>query len=147
MQENIETPKRYSPTLWLTKMFCKINRRLIVDIIVILIPIFLIYLYFTAMSTLPEIKQTFKENKNIQLKVDSIKADNEFIVNRMYELEKNQAIFFQMVNKNNELIQENNKQLSKLKKAYNDKINSVSTYDVSQLDSFFTNRYRDYYNR
>jgi hypothetical protein len=93
------------------------------------------------MGSLPEVKETIKQNKLIESKVDSLKTDNQFIVERMYEMEKNQAMFFDMVNKNNELIQENNKQLSKLKKIYNDKISNVGTYDVSQLDSFFTERY------
>jgi len=99
------------------------------------------------MGTLPEVKETLKQNKLIESKVDSLKTDNQFIVQRMYEMEKNQAMFFDMVNKNNELIQENNKQLRKLKKIYNDKISSVGTYDVSQLDSFFTKKYEQYYNR
>lgn len=147
MEENVQTPKSFSPSVWLNNLFSKINRRLIIDIIVILIPIFLIYIYYIGMGTLPEVKATLKENKQIQSKIDSIKMDNQFIVARMYELEKNQTMFFDMVNKNNELIQENNKQLNKLKKIYNDKISSVGTYDVSKLDSFFAKKYGEYYNR
>lgn len=147
MEENIQTPTSFSPSAWITNLFCKANRRLIIDIIIVLIPIFLIYVYIVGMGTLPEVKETLKQNKLIESKVDSLKNDNQFIVQRMYEMEKNQAMFFDMVNKNNELIQENNKQLSKLKKIYNDKISNVGTYDVSQLDSFFTKKYGDYYNR
>ena len=131
----------------ISNLFCKTNRKAIIDIIVVVTPLLLIYVYYVGMGTLPEIKETLKENKKIQGKIDSIQTDNQFIVQRMYELEKNQALFFDMVNKNNELIKENNKQLSKLKKIYNDKINNANTYDVSQLDSFFTNKYGKYYNR
>ena len=147
MEENVQTPKSFSPPVWLTNLSSTINRRLIVDIIVVLIPVFLIYIYYVGMGSLPEVKAALKENKQIQSKIDSIQMDNQFIVARMYELEKNQTMFFDMVNKNNELIQENNKQLNKLKKIYNDKISSIGTYDVSQLDSFFTKKYGEYYNR
>jgi cell division protein FtsB len=147
MEENVKDTTSFSPSKWATDLFCKINRRLVIDIVVILIPIFLIYIYIVGMGTLPEVKETQKQNKLIESKVDSLKTDNQFIVERMYQMEKNQAMFFDMVNKNNELIQENNKQLSKLKKIYNDKISNVGTYDVSQLDSFFTKKYEQYYNR
>lgn len=117
----------------------------LMNIVIILIPIILIYVYMAGVSP-KEIRQTLNDNKKIESKVDSIKSDNQFIVERMYELEKKQVQFFELITKNNDLIQENNKELLKLKKLYNAKINSVSNYSTSQLDSFFTSRYKEYYN-
>lgn len=128
-------------------LFSKLNRRTIVDIVVVLIPILLIWIYFTGLKTPKELKDAYKDNKKIELKIDSLKQDNQFIVERMYELEKKQTLFFDLINQNNDLIKENNKELVKLKRIYNEKINSINGYNVSQLDSFFTTKYKPYYNR
>lgn len=123
------------------------NKRLIMDIIVIAIPVIILYIYFSGFGTPPEVKQAIKDNKEIQLKVDSLRKDNEFLVSRMYQFERNQTLFYDMISKNNDLISENNKQLTKLKKDYEKKITSINSYNFSQLDSFFANRYKEYYNR
>lgn len=144
-QENVAKIKESKVFLWLKKIFSSVNRRTMIDIIIITIPLVLIYVYFNLNPS--EIKQTLKNNKKIESKVDSLKEDNKFIVERMYELEKRQTMFFDLINQNNDLIKENNKELQKLKKIYNEKINSVSSYNISQLDSFFADRYKDYYNK
>ncbi len=130
---------------WIKAKLSKIKGRTLIDIVIIAIPILLIYVYFNLDPT--EIKQTLKENKKIEGKIDSLKSDNQFIVERMYELEKKQTMFFEAINQNNDLIKENNKELQKLKRIYNEKINSINGYNVSQLDSFFANRYKEYYNK
>lgn len=126
--------------------FSGIKRRTIVDIVIIAIPVIIIYIYLTGVNP-SEIRQTTKDNKKIELKIDSIKADNQLVSKRMVDMEINQIQFFDIIKKNNEAIQENNKQLLILKRLYNAKINSVNGYSVSQLDSFFTSRYKDLYNR
>lgn len=120
--------------------------RTLLDIIIVAIPVFLIYLYFNT-RTPAEVTQLIKDNKKIDVKVDSLKLDNEFLLSRMFELEKNQILLNESINKNNELIQENNNQLTKLKKIYNAKITNANNYNISQLDSFFTERYKQYYPR
>jgi len=92
-----------------------------------------------------EIRQTLKDNKKIEQKIDSIKENNQSVNQRMSSMEKNQVEFYDIIKKNNEAIQENNKELLILKRLYNAKINSVNSYNISQLDSFFTNRYKKYY--
>ncbi len=144
-QEIVEKVKSFKPIEWLTNLLRKIKGRTIIDIIIILIPIILIYIFVTINPS--EIKKTLKDNKKIEGKVDSLKQDNQFIVERMYELEKNQTMFFELINQNNDLIKENNKELQKLKRIYNEKINSIGKYNISQLDSFFANRYKEYYNK
>lgn len=128
----------------LLDLFRKFPRRTIVDIIVVLIPIFLIYLYFNT-RTPEELKQTLRDNKRIEAKVDTLKLDNQFLLSRMYEYEKKQIALFESLNENNELIKENNNQLTKLKRIYNEKITNANNYNISQLDSFFTERYKQYY--
>ena len=144
-QKLIENMKFSKIMRWFSKIFCSINRKTIIDFIIILIPIILIYFYFSGFGSANAVKEALKDNKKIEMKIDTLKMDNQFIVERMYELEKKQTLFFDMINQNNDLIKENNKELIKLKKIYNEKINSVNGYNVSQLDSFFTNRYKEYY--
>jgi hypothetical protein len=131
----------------ITGVFSKIDRKFIIDGIVVLIAILLFWICLTGIGTPKEVKEALRDNKKLEVKIDSIKLNNDFITSRMYELEKKQTMFFDMVNQNNDLIKENNKELLKLKQIYNDKINSINTYNVSQLDSFFAKRYKNYYNR
>ena len=137
--------KSIKPVQWLLTQVSTLNRRKIMDILLVLLPIALIYIYVNFSPS--GVKQVMRENKQIDKKIDSLKDDNKFIVERMYELEKRQTMFFELINQNNDLIKENNKELQKLKKIYNEKINSVNSYTVTQLDSFFTSRYKDYYNK
>jgi predicted patatin/cPLA2 family phospholipase len=94
-----------------------------------------------------EVKQTLNDNKKIEEKIDSIRDTNNGLSEKIGQLEQNQQIFYDIINKNNMLIEQNNKELIKLKRLYNGKINNVSGYNVAQLDSFFTNRYKELYNR
>lgn len=145
-QEIVKDIKGSKIVNFISKLLCMINRKTLIDIIIVMIPIFLIFMYFTG-PTSKEVKSALKSNKSIDLKVDSLKQDNQFIVERMYELEKKQTLFFDLINQNNVLIKENNKELVRLKRIYNEKINSINGYNVSQLDSFFTSKYKDFYNR
>lgn len=121
-------------------IFQGINRRLLVDIILIGSLVFLIYLVY--LDRTPDIvKQTAKDNEKIQKRIDSISTYNKSLTAEIISLETNQADLNDYINKNNELIQENNNQLVKLKQLYNEKINSVDSYNVKQLDSFFAKRY------
>jgi len=124
--------------------FASLNRKTVIDIIIVFIPIALIYIYMMSVNP-SEIRQTLKDNKKIEQKIDSIKENNQSVNQRMSSMEKNQVEFYDIIKKNNEAIQENNKELLILKRLYNAKINSVNSYNISQLDSFFTNRYKKYY--
>ena len=126
-------------------IFCAENRRLFIDIIVIAIPIMLIYFFLTHKPA--EFKQTIQDNKVLEEKIDSVKVYNEFISEKIVQLEENQQVFNDIITQNNNLIQQNNKELIKLKRIYNAKINNVNGFNVAQLDSFFTNRYKETYNR
>ncbi len=94
-----------------------------------------------------EIKKTFKTNNKIEKVIDSIKQDQAFIISRIYEQEKNQVIFNDAINEVKEGMNKNNLGILKLQKIYNAKINNANTFNITQLDSFFTNRYKDFYIR
>lgn len=83
--------------------------------------------------------------KAIQLKVDSVRGNLDFLTTRQYKIEEGQLKIQQELEENNRLTSEYNKQLLQLKKAYNEKIRSVDNFSINDLDSFFTNRYRKYY--
>lgn len=117
-----------------------VNKRLLVDVILIGGVFFLIYLVYVSRT--PDIvKQTAKDNEKIQKRIDSISEYNKSLTTQITSLEMNQADLNNFISYNNELIQENNNQLIKLKQLYNAKINSIDSYNVNQLDSFFTKRY------
>lgn len=88
---------------------------------------------------------TKKEVKAIQVKQDSIYNDIKFLTERQFVIEQNQIRFQQSIDANNQYISDYNKELIKLKKAYNEKILSIDTYNINDLDSFFANRYKQYY--
>lgn len=89
-----------------------------------------------------QIKEVNASVKSIQGKIDSINAGQNFLVERMYEMETRQLEFNDKLKENNKLLNRNFYELSKIKKMYNEKIRVVDHYNYSQLDSFFTNRYK-----
>lgn len=108
----------------------------------------LIGLLFTLFIGKPsEIKQTFKTNAKVEKVIDSLKDNTDFIISRIYEIEKNQSIFYDQIGNLQNGIDKNNHGITELKKIYNAKINNANTFNVAQLDSFFTNRYKDFYNK
>ena len=117
-----------------------INSKLLFNIVIIGLLGFLCYLFYVN-STPAEVRQTLKENKKLQEKIDSLSQYNTSLSSELLSLEQNQASLNSLIKENNGLIEENNNQLNKLKKLYNAKIDSVNGYTISQLDSFFTKRY------
>lgn len=121
-------------------------KRFFIDAILIMGIFIIIYLgyknYYKHDNLVPEqLKQTLVENKKIQDKIDSINQYNKSLVNRISNLETIESGLNKSINKNNDLLKENNYQLDKLKKSYAEKIDSVNNYSIYQLDSFFTKRY------
>ena len=113
------------------------------DCIVIAIPIILIVMYFNLKPGY--VNDTLNNNNKIEKKIDSIYYYNSLLTNKIIQLEEKQMLFMDILNENNLIIEKNNKELAKLKQQYNDKINSINSYNISQLDSFFTSRYKDKY--
>jgi len=117
-----------------------INRRLLVDIIVVGGIAFIIYLFYIT-RTPTEVKKTLKDNATIQLTIDSLTKYNQSLNSKLTSLEENQAKLNDNVDYNNSLIEENNTQITKLNKTYKNEISTINNYTSSQLDSFFANRY------
>jgi cell division protein FtsB len=117
--------------------------KIILDTIIGALVIFLIIVLVTGDPNY--FKQDKKTIKQIEQKIDTLKTNNDFITQRMFELEKNQIQFYDIINQNTELQRQNNQQLIKLQKLYNAKINSVNNYSIDDLDSFFRARYSQLY--
>jgi len=80
--------------------------------------------------------------ESYQSKIDSLMKNQsryDSIINNIevktFELSYN-------IEKNNNLIEKNNKELLKFKKQYNESISNVNGYNYNQLDSFFSDRYK-----
>lgn len=92
-------------------------------------------------------KETKKDLKEQQGKIDSVLQSQKFLTERMFELEAKQIFFQESIDKNNSLVVETNKSIDKLKRIYNEKIKSVNNFTIRDLDSFFAIRYKEYYNK
>jgi septal ring factor EnvC (AmiA/AmiB activator) len=107
-----------------------------------------VVLYFILNSlfdaTRAEWRQTNKNVKEIQAKVNVINDDQNEIKSKIQTFEENQSVFLDMIKHNNDLLEQNNRDLRTLKKAYSEKINTVGNYNYKQLDSFFAARYKQH---
>jgi hypothetical protein len=106
----------------------------------------IIYLLINlANGNAAEFKQLKKDNKVLQVQIDSVRKDNNFLISRIYEVEKSQILVNQKIDENNLQIERNNTNLIKLQKAYHAQISNVNYYSITDLDSFFRARYAGYY--
>ena len=141
-QQVVNDIKTSQPFQWLKTLIDKLDRRAIIDIIVILMGASLLYILLAGTKTPPEIKDAAKENKVIEKKIDSINITNVILQTKIDSLNQSQLAYNDLINKNNIIINQQTQALTNIKKLYNEKINSINGYSTNQLDSFFTNRYR-----
>jgi cell division protein FtsB len=146
-QAVIEKIKNSKVQQSIINLYKKIDKKYIIDAIVIFIALAIGYILFTGANTNKDIKAVLKENEKLEHKIDSLKNNNDSINKIIVELEDKQILFLNEITKNNTLITKNNTELQKIKNIYNAKITAINSYTTSQLDSFFTERYKDYYNR
>jgi len=114
------------------------------NVIPALLFIGLLVLLYTLYTSDSRLKKADKEVYNIQKKIDSVYASQEFIMSRMYLIEQSQVSLSIKIDENTHQIEKNNKELLNIKKAYNEKIRNIDNYSYNQLDSFFANRYPGY---
>lgn len=89
-----------------------------------------------------------KQNKKIDSSQDSIKNQLKFVQEQIFQMELHQSELSDKVNEGNAKIDVNNKEIQKLRKIYNEKINNtVDHLSISQLDSFFAERYKRFYEK
>lgn len=117
-------------------------------ILAIILAVGILYaiIYF-AVGGNPIVKANEKEFKKVQTSIDSIKNDNKFLIERVFEMEKNQIAVQESIDQNTALIEISNQKIDKLNKIYHEKIRNTNSYTPSQLDSFFRARYKEYYNQ
>lgn len=92
-----------------------------------------------------DLKNALKLNAQLEKKIDSLKTDNTKIDSKLMVLGRNQIMFVNMIETNNQLMQKNNEDLKNFRNVFNKKINNVDTYTISELDSFFRKRYQQFY--
>lgn len=126
---------------WVKTLFSKIKGKVLIYVL-LGIGVFIGAYYLISGISPSIIKQTERANAQLEKSIDTLKQNNLALESKVAEQEKTIQGFVDIVNKNNSLIQQNNAQLNSLKKLYNEKINSITNYSTSQLDSFFTNRYQ-----
>ena len=61
MELENQEKSRFSFLNSVSNLFCKTNRKAIIDVIVVITPLLLIYVYFVGMGTLPEIKKLVED--------------------------------------------------------------------------------------
>lgn len=140
--DEIKSSKEMS---WINTLFSKIKGKVLIYVILGLAV--LIGVYYLASTRNPSvIKQTDKDNKQLELRVDSFTKANVILNAKIDSIVKyHDQQFIDLIKKNNDLMQQNNNNNVKLMKMYNEKINSIGNYNTTQLDSFFANRYKEYY--
>lgn len=112
--------------------------------IYIVIALVAAFIMYEVMSSNSSLKKADKEVGKLQKKIDSIYLNQEFLLSRVYQVESSQLSINLRLYENTQLIEKNNRELLKIKKAYNEKIRNVDTYNHGQLDSFFASRYSGY---
>lgn len=86
-----------------------------------------------------------REMKESKAKVDSIYRNQDSLNLEIQNIKKAQIMFYDIIAQTNESVQQNNKKIDNLRRYFNEKINSVDKYTISDLDSFFRTRYARYY--
>lgn len=140
-QKVVEDISNSQPVTWLGGILKKIRGRVLIYVIIGLALGIGIWYYIATRP--PAInKETIEKNEVLQKTVDSLLERNKDYEEKNLELEKKVQEVNARVDKNNTQIQKNNTELDKIKKQFNEKINAVDNYTPSDIDSFFTNRYR-----
>lgn len=90
-------------------------------------------------------KDAKEKGKQIQLQVDSIKKQNDFITERLFSIELKQNSINESISENNDKIDKTNSEIYKLRKVYDQKISNIDNVSLSELDSILRDRYKRYY--
>lgn len=124
----------------IVKILSKVGEQLIVAGTLGVVLYFILSSLFDNASR--EWKETNKNVKEIQAKVNVINDEQVELKGKIQTFEENQSVFLDIISQNNKLLEQNNRELKNIKKAYGEKINSVNGYNYNQLDSFFAARYK-----
>lgn len=103
-------------------------------------------IYFSVGGN-PLTKEYKKQSKEIKSSIDSIKKEQQFIIERMYFVEKNIQQYQEEDRKIAEEIKKEISKQSEINKIYYEKIKNANRYTPHQLDSFFRTNYKEYYSK
>lgn len=91
-----------------------------------------------------EVEQTHGTVQRLQTQIDSVMLFQGLLVQKTNELEATQEATQRLIEKGNSLLYQNVLAIEKIKIEYNEKVNAASNYNYHELDSFFTNRYKEF---
>jgi hypothetical protein len=116
--------------------FIKTNWKIILSA---LIGAFLIYATFVHNSK--EVKELERTNKALQVSFDSLQALKIVGDMKIDSITKHDTLLYQQIDYNIQAIQQNQKEIDRLKKISHEKITNINNASVRDLDSFFRSRY------
>lgn len=108
--------------------------------------VFCVITYFMINSVFRKVTKESDEKfqskmQDLQNSISIIQTKQDGLMNVIDKLEEDNAYISGMISENNNKIDQNNRVLNNLKRAYNETIRSVDNYSVSDLDSIFSKKY------
>ena len=103
----------------------------------------LFIIYWIIFFLTPNVKMSIKDRE----KIDSLNKIIKDIYTDQKKLDSSISQFTKEVDKIDNNIATIKSQKTIIKEIYHEEINRVSNYNDVQLDSFFANKYKDFYNR
>lgn len=88
-----------------------------------------------------------KEVKEIKAEIEPITLKQDSLEQSIEDIKIAQRMFYDVIMKSNENQATILKKINNLRREMNEKINSVNNYTITDLDSFFRQRYSQYYNQ
>ncbi len=96
----------------------------------------------TNLEVKSEVQKTQNTVNQLQSQIDTVRLYQDLLIDRTYLLENQQHVTNQLIERNNSLLMQNRLAIEKIRLENNEKISNASNYNYSQLDSFFSSRYK-----
>jgi len=123
-------------------IFNKVGKVIGITIAAILLILLAIRIFVKDPQYYKDAKQTRKEYKAT---TDSIYSKINLFNSRIDNMELGQKMFYDIISQSNQNQLKIQQDIKNLRKYFNEKINRVDRYNISDLDSFFKSRYKQYY--
>jgi hypothetical protein len=88
-----------------------------------------------------EIRKNFTTIQELSNNVATQQESVDQINQHLWDMDTSQATYLQALKENTRWQQINYKQMQQLRSIYNEKINTAGSYNYSQIDSFFAEKY------
>lgn len=96
----------------------------------------------TDLKSAEEIKKSSENIKNIQTTLNDQQVSLNIINEQLLEIDTTQSMYIDALKENTRWQQMNYKKMQQLRELYDEKINTASNYNYTQIDSFFSAKYR-----